>query len=157
MTNRPLAEIAELVQGTGLSIACAESLTGGGICSSLAQAPDSSEWFRGGVVAYASETKFRVLDVPRGPVVTQECAEAMAGAVARLLDADLALAVTGVGGPGPEEGHPEGTVHLAVHHHDEITHEELHIDGEPADIVERTIDVALDRLLRHLREDAARR
>lgn len=152
MSEKMLEQIAELVQATGSTVACAESLTGGGLCAALAKAPDSSQWFRGGVVAYASETKFRVLQVPRGPVVTEDCAVAMAEGVAHLLDAEISVAVTGVGGPGPEEGRPAGTVHLAVRHRGHVTHEELHFTGDAAEIVEQTVEVALDRLLRQLRQ-----
>jgi len=71
-------EIAERIGGTalaqGLSVAVAESLTSGAIASQLGAAADSSVWFAGGVVAYAAETKFRVLNVDPGPVVNARCA-----------------------------------------------------------------------------------
>lgn len=83
-----LAEmIAELADSEHRDIAVAESLTGGIVASTLAAAPRSSKWFRGGVVAYASDVKHDLLKVPPGPVVSAQAARAMAEAVRRLLNA----------------------------------------------------------------------
>ena len=96
------------------TLAVAESLTGGLLASAFARAPGSSEWFRGGIVAYSSSVKHDLLDVPAGPVVSEAAAEAMAEGAGRLLKADVALAVTGVGGPDPQDGEPPGTVWAAT-------------------------------------------
>ena len=106
--------LSGLLKGTGIKVAVAESLTGGSIATHLSGAPDAMQWFHGGVVAYVPQVKQQVLGVPPGPVVTIECAEAMAEGVAELLGADLAVAVTGVGGPEPYEGKPPGTVCFSV-------------------------------------------
>ena len=87
-------EIAALARSTGRTVAVAESLTGGRICAALAAAESASEWFRGGVVAYASEVKHAVLHVADGPVVSAEAARAMGVGVRDLLNADIGLAVT---------------------------------------------------------------
>ena len=68
--DRIAAEIAGLARSTGRTVAVAESLTGGRICAALAAAESASEWFRGGVVAHASEVKRAVLHVAEGPVVS---------------------------------------------------------------------------------------
>jgi nicotinamide-nucleotide amidase len=141
------AEVARLACDRGLTVAVAESLTAGKLASALGAAPDASTWFRGGVVAYAAEVKFKVLGVPPGPVVTEGCARAMASGVASLLDADLAVSVTGVGGPDEDEGEPPGTVWFAVVS-PKGEHAELRrFDGEPADVLAATTAHAL-RLLR---------
>src|SRR3982751_2909607 len=88
-------DIAELADKRDVTVAVAESLTGGKLACHLAAAPSSGEWFRGGVVAYAAEVKFGLLDVPVGPVITEACAAAMARGVARVLGADASVAVTG--------------------------------------------------------------
>jgi nicotinamide-nucleotide amidase len=98
----------------GHTLAVAESLTGGLLASAFARASESSEWFRGGVVAYSSAVKYDVLGVPRGPVVSEAAAVAMARGAGRLLEADVAVAVTGVGGPDPQDGEPPGTVWTAI-------------------------------------------
>src|SRR5688500_179645 len=94
--------IAKLARATDTSIAVAESLTAGTISTRLGEGDDAAEWFRGAVVAYAAEVKFEVLGVAPGPVVTVSCARQMARGVRTLLRADIGLAITGVGGPGPE-------------------------------------------------------
>jgi competence/damage-inducible protein CinA-like protein len=106
--------VAKLLAARGLTLAVAESLTGGLVASRLVDVPKASDWFRGGVVSYATDVKFSVLGVPEGPVVTAEAAAAMATGVRRLLGADIGLGVTGVAGPDPMEGQPPGTVFLAA-------------------------------------------
>ena len=98
----------------GLTLAVAESLTGGLVAARLVDVPGASAWFRGGVVSYATDVKYSVLDVPEGPVVTAEAAAAMATGVRDLLGADVGLGVTGVAGPDSAEGQPPGTVYLAA-------------------------------------------
>jgi len=102
--------VGQALLAKGLTLAVAESLTGGLVAARLVDVPGASEWFRGGVVSYAPEVKFSVLDVPEGPVVTSEAAAAMATGVRALLGADVGLGVTGVAGPESAEGHPPGTV-----------------------------------------------
>jgi nicotinamide-nucleotide amidase len=106
--------VAKLLAARGLTLAVAESLTGGLVASRLVDVPKASDWFRGGVVSYATDVKFSVLGVPEGPVVTADAAAAMATGVRRLLGADIGLGVTGVAGPDPMEGQPPGTVFLAA-------------------------------------------
>jgi nicotinamide-nucleotide amidase len=96
------------------TLAVAESLTGGLLANTFARASGSSEWFRGGVIAYSSAVKYNVLGVPSGPVVSEATAIAMARGAGRLLEADVAVAVTGVGGPDPQDGEPPGTVWAAT-------------------------------------------
>lgn len=143
--------IAHLVHATGRTVAVAESLTSGSISAHLGAAGEASEWFRGGVVAYSSEVKFKVLGVDRGPVVIAECARQMARGAADLLDADYSLAVTGAGGPGPEEGRPQGTTFIAAHSAASEEVEEHHFDGDPEEVVRAATEAAL-ALLRTLIE-----
>jgi nicotinamide-nucleotide amidase len=146
-----LAEgIAEIVDPAGLTVAVAESLTGGLVASALAEAPGSSAWFRGAVVAYASEVKHQLLDVAPGPVVSAEAAASMADGVRRLLGADIAIASTGAGGPGGQDGQPPGTVFLALSDglHTEVEH--YFFDDDPAEVCDRTAAEALQMLLTHL-------
>jgi nicotinamide-nucleotide amidase len=106
--------VASLLLARGLTLAVAESLTGGLVASRLVNVPGASDWFRGGVVSYAADVKYSLLDVPEGPVVSASAATAMATGVAAKLGADVGLAVTGVAGPDSQEGHPPGTVFMAV-------------------------------------------
>lgn len=110
--------VARLSQ-VGLTIAAAESLTGGLVCSALVDVPGASAVLRGSVTAYATELKAQVLGVDAarlasvGPVDAQ-VAQEMADGVAQLLGADVAVATTGVAGPGPADGHEAGTVYIAA-------------------------------------------
>ena len=98
----------------GLTLAVAESITGGYLAGRICAVAGASEVFRGAVVAYAADVKFDLLDVPRGPVVTEEAALAMATGVRRRLGADIGLATTGVAGPSEAEGREVGTVCVAI-------------------------------------------
>ena len=140
-------EIADLVRKKERGVAVAESLTGGEIACRLGAAPSSSTWFRGGVVAYSPHVKYEVLGAPEGPVVTGPTAEAMARGVARLMDADLAVGVTGVGGPDEEEGKAPGTVWFAVLADGQVHVEQQHFRGEPDEILRATTAHALRLLL----------
>ena len=106
--------VGEALKARGLTLAVAESLTGGLVAARLVDVPGASAWFRGGVVSYASDVKSSVLGVPEGPVVTSEAAAAMAAGVRDLRGADVGLGVTGVAGPDSAEGHAPGTVYLAA-------------------------------------------
>lgn len=140
------ADLAEAVMRRGWSVATAESLTGGTVAGVLSAAPSASDWFRGSVVAYSAEVKFSVLAVPRGPVITEECAATMASEAAQLLGADLAVAVTGVGGPEPSEGEPAGTVWFAVASRGGIRTQKVVFDGSPTDVLVATGERALKML-----------
>lgn len=131
------------------SVAVAESLTGGKLACHLAAAPGAGGWFRGGVVAYASEVKHAVLGVPDVPVVSEACAAAMAAGAARVLGADVAVAVTGVGGPDEQEGQPPGTVCFGASTGEHSRTDRLQLDGEPAEVLDQTVVHAL-RMLRGL-------
>jgi nicotinamide-nucleotide amidase len=91
-------------------------------------------------------TKSRVLGVPEGPVVNAPTARRMAEGVRELLAADIAAAVTGVGGPGDEEGRPPGTVFLAIVTADSTRITEFAFDGDPASVVAQTVDATLREL-----------
>lgn len=142
-----LAErIAELVQKQERSLATAESLTSGNVAARLAAAPGAASWFRGGLVSYHDEVKHGVLGVDDGPVVCDPAARQMAQGVARLLGADVAVATTGAGGPDPQDGQPPGTVFVAVLLDGELSCRELHLDGDPEEVVARSTEAALEML-----------
>jgi nicotinamide-nucleotide amidase len=142
----PVEDLAGLLQDTGLTLAVAESLTGGLVASELAAAPEASTWFKGAVVAYASEVKFKVLGVPRGPVVTETAARQMARGVAALLDASCALAVTGAGGPEGQDGAEPGTVWFAWLLKDREHAEMRSFRGAPDEVCVAAREFGLERL-----------
>jgi nicotinamide-nucleotide amidase len=113
--------VARALAVDGLTLGLAESLTGGLASSRLVNVPGASRWFRGSVVSYASEVKFDVLGVPKGPVVSEEAATAMAEGARRVLGADVGLSITGVAGPDPQDDQPPGTVFVGVARPDRAT------------------------------------
>ncbi len=111
--NMEAVVVRELIK-RGLTVAVAESVTGGYVAGRICAVPGASKVFCGGVVAYQPEIKQRLLGVPEGPVVTEEAAVAMAEGVRSIMNADIGLATTGVAGPDEAEGKPVGTVCFAV-------------------------------------------
>ena len=107
--------VGALLADAGLTLGLAESMTGGLVASRLVNVEGSSAWFKGSVVAYDSQVKFDVLQVPEGPVVSESAATAMAEGAAKVLGADVGLSVTGVAGPAEQDGMPVGTVFFGLH------------------------------------------
>ena len=109
----------DLLKGQSKTIAFAESCTGGGICAKLTDVPGSSEVFKYGFVTYANEAKQEMLGV-RGETLSQfgavseECAREMAEGARKRARADIAVAVTGVAGPGGSAAKPAGLIYLAA-------------------------------------------
>lgn len=100
--------------GRGESVACAESLTGGGVADLLSGTPGASATFRGGVVSYATSVKRDLLGVTAAQVVSADCAAQMATGVRSLIGADWAVSTTGVAGPEKQDDKPVGTVYVGV-------------------------------------------
>jgi nicotinamide-nucleotide amidase len=124
------AELGELVFGTdddtmesvvldlcrrrGLTLATAESVTGGLVGARLTGIPGASDVFRGAVVSYATDVKQALLGVGEGPVVSEAAARQMAHGVRERLRADIGLSLTGVAGPDEQDGQPVGTLYIGI-------------------------------------------
>lgn len=114
-----LLRLGKSLHDRDLTIAVAESCTGGLLAAALADLPESSRRFLGGVVSYSSDRKVDVLGVPaelieREGVVSRATAREMANAARRLFKSDIALAVTGVAGPGVQDGKPVGLTYIGA-------------------------------------------
>jgi nicotinamide-nucleotide amidase len=144
-------EIAELAKQQGFRVGAAESLTGGAVSSALARGEGAADWYHGSVVSYSPTVKYDLLGVTPGPLVTERCAVEMVTGAAKVLEIDAGVSTTGAGGPGPEEGQPQGTVHVAIYVRGEVTTHELHLDGDPGEVVEGATEVALGLLLQEMR------
>ncbi|HEX5505463.1 MAG TPA: CinA family protein [Thermomicrobiales bacterium] len=114
------AALGARLRARGLSIATAESCTGGALAAALTAVAGSSDYFPGGVVSYGVAAKRALLGVPAAILdgegaVSEACAVAMARGAWAALGADLAVATTGIAGPGgAEPGKPVGLVFVAV-------------------------------------------
>lgn len=113
-------QVGELLSQRGLTLAVAESCTGGLLGHLITSVSGSSAYFEGGVISYSNEAKERLLGVPHETLmehgaVSKETAIAMAQGTRRLLEADVALSVTGIAGPtGGTAEKPVGLVYLGL-------------------------------------------
>jgi nicotinamide-nucleotide amidase len=142
--------VARLLVERRLTLAVAESVTGGLVAARLTTVPGASGWFKGGVVSYDSDVKHDVLGVPPGPVVSGEAARAMAEGVAKLLGADIGLSLTGVAGPTEQEGRPVGTVWFGLSANGTSDAVEVHLPGDRERVRQFAAISSLDRLRQHL-------
>jgi nicotinamide-nucleotide amidase len=142
--------VLDLCREAGVTLAVAESVTGGLIASRLSALPGASDVFRGGVVAYDPAVKHVVLGVPAGPVVTEEAAAAMARGAQRVLGAGAAIATSGVAGPSELEHVPVGTVCLAVAVGDHVVTQTVRLPGDRARVSQFAAISAADLLRRTL-------
>jgi len=151
-------EVIRLLTESGQTVAAAESLTGGLVAAALTDVPGSSQAFRGGVVAYATELKAQLLGVDtellarHGPVYAPVAA-AMADGVRARLGATIGVATTGVAGPGPQDGHPAGTVHVAVSLDGDTVVRTMGLAGNRDEVRRLTVERVLGLLLGRLREE----
>jgi nicotinamide-nucleotide amidase len=142
--------VAAALGARGLTLATAESLTGGLMGARLTDVPGASAWYRGGVVSYASAVKFSVLGLPEGPVVSEAAAAAMASAARSVLGADVGIGVTGVAGPDEQEGQPVGTVFVGLDLVGAVEVLHLRLPGDRRRVREFSVISALDLLRRRL-------
>ena len=149
-------QLAALLEQTHWSIGVAESLTGGLLVQALARLEGSGAWLTGGVVAYHRSVKHELLDVSADKVVSAEAAAEMASAARGRFGCDVGIAVTGVAGPGSQDGEPPGTVWMAVDAGDGPRTQLARVDGGDAEEICR--DAVIESLLFAARElQAARR
>jgi PncC family amidohydrolase len=134
-----------------LTVAVAESITGGAVLAELISVPGASKVVQGGVVCYSTQSKIDVLAVSEetinqfGAVSTQAAGE-MAVRVAEKFKAEIGLATTGVAGPDLQEGKPLGKVHIAVSVSGEIVTQSLDLSGARNQIRAAAVSAAIDLL-----------
>ena len=137
----------------GKTLVTAESLTGGGIGAALTAVPGSSEVYKGGIISYTNWVKENVLRVSGETLQTQgavslQTAEEMAIGVRKLLQADVAVSVTGLAGPGGDDfGNPVGTVCIGFCNAWESFAVKYHFNGDREDVRNQTIRAALELVL----------
>ncbi len=144
--------IADLLRRRGETLAVAESCTGGGVGARLTAMSGASDWFLGGVIAYANDIKERLLGVPtdvlaRDGAVSRASAEAMAGGVREVTGATWGVAITGVAGPGggtPDK--PVGLVWIAIAGPDGVEAIEGRFRGDRGSVRRRAETSALHHL-----------
>jgi nicotinamide-nucleotide amidase len=150
------AEVVNLLIARGLTIAIAESLTGGLLVAELIGVAGASATVVGGVVAYNTALKHSVIGVdtdllaqhgPVHPEVARQMADRVRIALAvDGVPADIGLSTTGVAGPGPQGGHSAGTVYLGFAIGDDVSSLRLELGGDRAAIRDETVSESLLRL-----------
>ena len=154
------AAVVKRLTSRGLTIAVAESLTGGLLVAELIRTPGASAVVNGGVVAYNTALKHSVLGVDaellaeRG-AVDPEVAEQMASGVRSALAvegraADIGISTTGVAGPEPQDGKPVGTVYLGFATETEVVSVALRLSGSRDGIRKAVVSESLEQLTRLL-------
>jgi nicotinamide-nucleotide amidase len=152
--------LGRALQAHGWRLATAESCTGGWIGKVLTDVAGSSRWFDGGIVAYSNGAKQALLDVPVGVLaahgaVSEEAVRAMAEGARRRFGADLAVAVSGVAGPGGgTAAKPVGTVHFAWATASATTAARRVFAGDRESVRRQTVALALERLIEVVADDA---
>jgi nicotinamide-nucleotide amidase len=149
------ATVVRLLTDAGTTLACAESITGGGVGARITSVPGASEVFVGSGVVYRNEAKEEVLGVSRetlegpGPV-SEECALEMAAGARRVFGSDLGLSLTGAAGPESHGGAPPGAIWIALDG-DGVTHARgFQVPGERDRVRRWAEQAALDLVRRHL-------
>jgi len=146
-------KVAKLFRDSGLTLSVAESCSGGLIAKRITDIPGSSGYFLLGAITYSNDSKERVLGVPAELIekygaVSSEVALAMAEGVRRVSGSDIAIATTGIAGPGggtPEK--PVGTVFIAIDSRDGGKSFLHHFEGDRNTIRDATAETALQLLL----------
>jgi PncC family amidohydrolase len=119
--------LGEGLRARGMTLAVAESCTGGLLASRITDVPGASDYFRGGIIAYQNDVKERLLAVPtrvlaQHGAVSEETAKAMAIGCRDLLVSDIALSITGIAGPGGGSAEkPVGLVYIALATADKVS------------------------------------
>lgn len=148
-------EVGSLLLSLGLTIAVAESCTGGLICHRLTNVPGSSNYLDMGVVSYSNRAKIATLGVPEAVIaqhgaVSTACVKAMAMGVKTVAGTNLGLAVSGIAGPtGGSLEKPVGTVHVALADGEKVEAWRYLFEGDRTEIKAQTAQEALRRLRDH--------
>ena len=154
----PELSVGAALVARGMTLATMESVSGGFLANTITEAPDSNRWYRGGNVAYTIEAMIAsgvdsgVLETHG--VVSQETANAMAGAAQSATAADFGIGMTGVLGPQELEGHRPGTIHIAIAHGDDVREFPLRTPPRRLVIKRRSCNTALTELRKLITEVA---
>ena len=154
--NDKAMEIVRLLTEKDMTVAFAESLTGGMISAELVGVPGASSCFDGSVVSYSNEVKHRLLEVDEDVLknygaVSELCAKQMASGVRKLIQSDIAVSVTGIAGPsGGSDLKPVGTVYIGLAAEGVNLAKHFVFDGDRESIRRQTVEEAFNMVLQQL-------
>ena len=148
--------LGRLLTSKNATLATAESCTGGKIAQVITSVPGASNYFKGSVVSYATETKISVLGISselikEHSVVSFEVAKEMALAVKRIMNTDYAIATTGNAGPSKGDGNSEiGTVFIAIATPNNLVVEEFNFGQPRVKVIDRAVNKAFEMLQKEI-------
>jgi nicotinamide-nucleotide amidase len=151
-----IREVFSVLKEKQLSIACAESLTGGMFQEQFTSIPGAGNFLKGGVVCYTNEAKMTLLNVKhetivQNGVVSEACAKELAENIASILHSDIGISFTGVAGPDELEGKPVGTVYIGIYIKGQAPIvEKLMLAGSREAIRSRTVKYGCYYLIKYL-------
>lgn len=149
-TTELAARLHGALLGRGETVACAESITGGGLADLLSGTAGASATFVGGVVCYTTRVKRDLLGVTASQVVSADCASQLASGVRALMRTDWAVSTTGVAGPEKQDDKPVGTVYVGVAGPRGVQVHRLSLHGDRDEIRARACQAAVQALLDEL-------
>lgn len=151
--------VAQTMIASGCTLATAESCTGGNLARQLTELPGASTYFRGGVVAYSNDVKMKLLGVQADTLihhgaVSEPTVCEMAEGARHVLDADYAIATTGIAGPGGgSREKPVGTVWIAIASRHHCTAELLRLGDRRQQNIDRTCNHLFAELIRRVKKE----
>lgn len=161
--SRLLGVARDATEPSPVQVAVAESCTGGEVAHRITTVSGSSAYFLGGIVSYSNSSKHRLLGVPQAVLdnpgaVSEACARAMAEGARRVFGADIAVATTGIAGPGGGTARkPVGLVYIAATGPNGTAAQEHLFPGDRAAIMDAAATAALDLLVATVEEAVDRR
>lgn len=157
--DMPLAQIlGKKLLEKGMTVASAESCTGGNIAHEITRIAGSSSYFKGSVVSYANEVKINVLnvsstDIDVHGVVSEPVVQQMVSGVCKVMNTDCAISTSGIAGPGgAEPGKPVGTVWIAAKAADKVVSQCFHFPGDRERVINRATNEGIKLLLKLLND-----
>jgi len=156
MDKELLDKVSNLLKKQNLTVATAESCTGGLIAHTLTNISGSSDYFDRGIVSYSNNAKMELLDVPENLLkkygaVSEQVAKAMAEGIRATSNVDIGIATTGIAGPtGGTKEKPVGLVYIAISASENTVVKKFQFSGDRLQNKEITCDAALTMLLNYL-------
>lgn len=160
MKSKPILlskKVGELLRKRKLTLAAAESCTGGLFSSVITDVSGSSDYFLGGIVSYSTAQKEKLLHIPKPALkkysaVSAQVTLLMAKNVKKLVKSDIAVAITGYAGPGGgTKKDPKGTVYIAVVFKVRALAKKYHFKGSRIQVKRKAVEKAFDLVQRVLR------
>lgn len=150
-------KLLEILNERKLTLAIAESCTGGLLANRITNIPGSSQVFLLGIIAYSNTSKNKILKIPPPVIqakgaVSPETAKLMAIKARRLIKSSIGIGITGIAGPaGGTKFKPVGTVFIAVSSNKKISVQRFHFSGNRLQIKRKATDKAIDMLLKEIK------